>query len=163
MAAALLVAICTCKAAAAGEVMPGTIPFASCTASSETPGFYCEEAFDVRDSKAPNVEWAVHNDPAIGSWLETRFAKASLVTKFEFKQRKTRVSRSKGVTLSFSDGSSQKFPLLNNDLIQSFTVVPAVPTKFVRLTLTSFYTDWKNNGARFIRFSGFPGITQGTC
>ena len=69
----------------------------------------------------------------------------------------------KDVTLTFSDGSTQAFMLQDNGELQAFAVVPAVSTTSVRLTVTSFYTDWGANGARAIRYSGFCGITEGDC
>ena len=110
-------------------------------------------------------------------WINTSFPASSLVTQFEYQQRGGN-AKNKGVTLTFSDGSTQSFTLLNNDDLQSFALVPAVRTKSVRLSVNSQHhhvekpnhgvvmgagADQQGSGAATITFSGFCGITEGNC
>ena len=130
-----------------------TISSASCSASSlYSASFPCTHAFDT----STTTQWATKGEAA-GSWIETKFPEMYVVTKFEFMQRPAAVDKTKGVTLSFSDGTSKAFTLQNNNNLQSFAVVPPVYATSVRLTVTSIYTTQGHNGAKMIRFSGCVG------
>ena len=136
------------------------LPSTSCVASSQYAGpgggYGCEKAFDdVTDSS-----WATWNE-GVGSWIRSDFGATYTISRFEYRHRSTPIEYNRGITLSFSDGTSQTFTLENREDIQSFAIVP-VQSSFVNLTVVSVYGTI-NNGARQIRFYGYGLSTCGSA
>lgn len=66
-------------------------------------------------------------------------------------------SRPKGITLTFSDGSSQSFVLKDSRTCQTFCLDPQVTADRVRLTIDSVYpgSKWEDTVISQVSFTGY--------
>ena len=87
--------------------------------------------------------------------LHADAAATRIVTFMRYQQRNNLAEHNKGLTLTFSDGSTQTVELLSNTELQSFDL-SAVQTSSVRIDVTSVFTAI-NNGAVRIVFYGYEG------
>lgn len=82
----------------------------------------------------------------IGGWIKVIFQDLYMVTKFEVQPRANPNERNKVVELEFSDGSKQKFTMINTDKKQEFKV-ESVQTQYVILKIIEVFGTMNNGGA----------------
>ena len=120
-----------------------------CSASSEySTELTCDNVYDgISDATGDGIEW-VTNQEGVGSWIQLNFDGNYVISRLRIQQRYYSGELSKGITLSFSDESSQDIELAYRSedayLWEDFTLTP-VTSMFIRLTVTSVWTT-TNNG-----------------
>ena len=82
----------------------------------------------------------------VGGWIQVIFKGIFVITKFEVKPRNNPNERNKVIQLEFSDGSKQRFTMLNNSSVQSFTV-QSVETSYVIVKIIEVYGTINNGGS----------------
>ena len=118
-----------------------------CSASSQySRNHGCEHAFDGSHRN----EWVTKGEGE-GSWIIANLV--GTVSKFTYKQRTHRADWNKDIRLEFSDGSAQTYQLGATADVQTFTLMKAVQTTFVKILVLSTHNKL-NNGAAEIQFFG---------
>ena len=131
------------------------IASASASASSESSkSRRCENAFISNDE-----QWGTTNEGAgAGSWTQSNFGAHHTVNRFEYQQRRGQENNKK-ITLSFSDGSSQSFTLVEGYSLQFFPV-DEVHTTFVKITVDSVYQTSNNGATRIAFYTDFDPLVE---
>ena len=118
-----------------------------CSASSQySRNNGCEKAFDG----SHRHQWITKGEGE-GSWIIANLV--GTVSKFSYKQRTHRADWNKDIRLEFSDGSAQTYQLGATADVQTFTLMKAVQTTFVKILVLSTHNKL-NNGAAEIQFFG---------
>ena len=82
----------------------------------------------------------------IGGWIKVIFQDLYMITKLELQPRANPNERNKVIELEFSDGSKQKFTMINTDKKQEFKV-ESVQTQYVILKIIEVFGTMNNGGA----------------
>lgn len=103
---------------------------ADCVGGTRDRIFGCEKAYD--DSGVAGVgEFSTASE--CGGWIEFNFDVAVEVGSMNFQQRWAEVDWSLGITLHFSDGTTQAVQLQQTPTLETYTLMP-VTTDSVRIT-----------------------------
>jgi len=119
--------------------------FKSCSASSEKPGYKCEDGFSGKNRDEEGGMWAANSD-GVGAYIKVRFVKIFEITKFVYRNRKNPSERNASLELLFDSGDSYIINLKNNDEIYELDI-NSVRCPGVKVTIKSVYGTLNNGGA----------------
>jgi hypothetical protein len=120
--------------------------FKSCQASSDLPGFKCEDAFSGKMRDEEGGMWAANSD-GVGAWISIKFKKIFKITRVDYRNRKNSTERNSKIEALFSSSEKQTFFLKNDDEIISYKV-NSVRADEIKFTIRGVYA-MNNNGGSF--------------
>jgi hypothetical protein len=82
----------------------------------------------------------------IGAWMQVIFKGLFIITRWEVTPRGNALERNKIMELEFSDGTKQRFTILNNSSVQNFPVAQ-VHTSYVIVKIIEVYGTINNGGS----------------
>lgn len=119
--------------------------FKSCLASSEKPGYKCEDGLSGKNRDEEGGMWAANSD-GVGAYIMIKFVKVYEITKFVYRNRKNPSERNASLEILFNSGDSYVVNLKNNDEIFEMDI-NSVRTNGVKVTIKSVYGTLNNGGA----------------
>lgn len=119
--------------------------FKSCFASSEKPGYKCEDGFSGKNRDEEGGMWAANSD-GVGAYIVVKFVQVFEVTKFVYRNRKNPSERNSELELEFFSGDTYKINLKNNDELFEIDI-NSVRALGVKVTIKGVYGTLNNGGA----------------
>jgi len=119
--------------------------FKNCSASSEKPGYKCEDGFSGKNRDEEGGMWAANSD-GVGAYIRVKFVRIFEITKFIYRNRKNTSERNASLELLFDSGESYIINLKNDDEIFEIDI-NSVRTNGVRVSIKSVYGTLNNGGA----------------
>ena len=130
--------------------------FKSCTASSEKPGYKCEDGFSGKNRDEEGGMWAANSD-GVGAYIRVKFVRIFEITKLIYRNRKNPSERNSMLELLFDSGDSYTIPLKNNDEIFEYDI-NSVRAQGVKVTIKDVFGT-SNNGGSF-NFLGLECVAK---